>query len=379
MSRLQLRLFVGVLGAVAIGATAVLLVTSSVFESRSVGQENAGSLRSSAEGGLGRDDSSGAARDEVTAEALVDILVVGDLFLDRHIRQALAEHGNDYPLAPLADFLAGHDIVLANHEGPMTDQASVSIHARVGEPNNTRFTFSPDTRAMLQRYGFTSLSLANNHGLDFGAAGLAQTRTLLGESGFTVFGHPQNRSGLSATHTVRGHQIGLVGYQGIWGEDATGVIAEIERLRPEVELLLVYPHWGTEYQRTPSARQRELGHAFIDAGADVVIGSHPHVIQPVELYAGRPIFYSLGNFLFDQTFSRETRESLAVQLRWLPGEPLAVTLTPLLTTNLQTAVAAGDDRAAMLQFVSDKSDVPAADRAALANGEWIIPVPSGAN
>jgi poly-gamma-glutamate synthesis protein (capsule biosynthesis protein) len=91
-------------------------------------------------------------------------------------------------------------------------------------------------------------------------------------------------------------------------------MAEIARLRPSCDFLVVFPHWGIEYQITASARQQELAHEFVDAGADLVIGAHPHVVEPVELYRGKAIFYSLGNFVFDQGLSFWTEHGLAVQV-----------------------------------------------------------------
>jgi len=94
-------------------------------------------------------------------------------------------------------------------------------------------------------------------------------------------------------------------------------LSEIKRIKTEklADLIIVYPHWGTEYLTShPDKRQTDLAHQFIDSGADIIIGSHPHVIQPIEIYKEKPIFYSLGNFVFDQYFSKETMQGLMLKL-----------------------------------------------------------------
>ena len=111
-----------------------------------------------------------------------------------------------------------------------------------------------------------------------------------------------------------GITIGFVGYHQLIEKGFENVIAEIQRLRPLVDVLIAYPHWGVEYVTdTPSKLQITEAHDMIDMGVDMVIGAHPHVIQPFELYRGKPIFYSLGNFVFDQYFSRQTMQGLILK------------------------------------------------------------------
>ena len=92
-----------------------------------------------------------------------------------------------------------------------------------------------------------------------------------------------------------------------------GVIQNIKNLRPYSDYLIVYAHWGNEYETTPTSQQTDLAHSFIDAGADFIIGSHPHVVQTKEEYKGKMIYYSLGNMVFDQYFSTETQKGLLIE------------------------------------------------------------------
>ncbi len=118
--------------------------------------------------------------------------------------------------------------------------------------------------------------------------------------------------------------------------------------------MTVFVHWGAEYTHVPSDRQRSLAHAFIDAGADLVIGAHPHVVQPVEIYNGKVIFYSLGNFVFDQNFSFATMHGLMVGVDWT-HDNTRFELIPVSIRRGQVTVADGKERSAVLETVIDSS------------------------
>ncbi len=240
----------------------------------------------------------------------VVILFVGDIMLDRGVRNAINREGASYPFEALRELLASADVSVGNLEGVFTDNPSLSLM----DNSILRFTFEPRLVAMLKEFGFSGFSLANNHSLDFGREGFENTRTLLAENGMFSFGSPLNDYNLSYKVSAKGREVCIVGYHSLYREDPSTAIAEISKLRPDCDFLAVVSHWGDEYQNEENEAQRRLGKIFIDAGADLVVGHHPHVVQPVEIYKGKAIFYSLGNFLFDQDFSLATRQSLAVRL-----------------------------------------------------------------
>lgn len=254
-------------------------------------------------------------RREIPAEVPVPkkefkMLVVGDIMLDRLVRRQMMEQGDFFPFEQVRDFLSqsGADIVEGNLEGPITHYPSKTIDF---SNKVLQFTFATNTAEILRAVGFTHLGLANNHALNFGPTGITETRDYLAGSNLGSFGDPKNQDYLSVVADVRGLKIGLVGYHAFeYGIE--NVLAEIIRLRPHVNLLFVFPHWGNEYELTPTDGQKYLGHKMIDLGADAVFGAHPHVVQPIEIYKGKPIFYSLGNFIFDQDFSTNTKIGLAV-------------------------------------------------------------------
>lgn len=240
----------------------------------------------------------------------VDMVFVGDIMLDRGVAKRIAANGVNYIFSGISRIFDDADVVLGNLEGTITRNESIS------QKDNSilRFTFATSTALTLRGLGFTGVSLANNHALDFGEDGFVQTLEFLRDANIFSFGSPRNTGHLSEIVQIKGESICFVGYHELFTSDATQVINEIERLDPECDYLSVFAHWGIEYQDNESESQRMLGHSFIDAGADAVIGGHPHVVQPIELYKEKPIFYSLGNFVFDQDFSLETQQGLAVRV-----------------------------------------------------------------
>ena len=214
------------------------------------------------------------------------------------------------------DYLSNADLTLANFENPVLENA-------VYHPEDP--TFNGDLRLLpiLTDAGIDGVTLANNHILDAGVPGLEETLGHLDDAGISYGGAGAD---LDATREpmifdLGGLEVGVLSYQGVpsyewaWAtETAPGtaplqedvVREDIERLRPEVDLLVVMPHWGIEYTAPPEPEQVELAHAMMDAGADLIVGDHAHWAKGIEVYDGKPVFYGTGNFLFDQSWSEET-------------------------------------------------------------------------
>jgi poly-gamma-glutamate synthesis protein (capsule biosynthesis protein) len=203
------------------------------------------------------------------------------------------------------------DYAVANLEGPVTDK-------RRPPEKSIDFQFDPSVIDVLKAQGFDAFSQANNHALDQGSIGYTDSVRRLREAGFLVFGHQVADDEIAlATTTVNGIRFAFLGYNTtdnpLDREDAKRVIEEI---RSQIDQIVVYMHWGAEYKDHPEASTKELAHWFVDQGVDVVIGGHPHWVQGMEMYKNKPIVYSLGNFIFDQYFSKETQEGLAVELEF---------------------------------------------------------------
>jgi poly-gamma-glutamate capsule biosynthesis protein CapA/YwtB (metallophosphatase superfamily) len=222
------------------------------------------------------------------------------------------------------EYLRGADLTLANLENPVLENA-------VYHPEDP--TFNGDLRLLpiLTQGGIDGVTLANNHILDAGVPGLEETLGHLDEAGISYAGAGAN---LDATREpmifdLGGIEVGVLSYQNVpsyewaWAtEDIPGtaplqedaVREDIERLRPEVDLLVVMPHWGIEYTAPPEPEQVELAHAMVDAGADLIVGNHAHWAKGIEIYDGKPVFYGTGNFLFDQSWSEETSTGIFVDV-----------------------------------------------------------------
>jgi len=272
------------------------------------------------------------------------ILFVGDIMLDRSVARHAMASSTDVLFAGVLDLMKTADARVANLEGTITTNPSIA------QRDNTilRFTFDPElARQALAPLNLTAASLANNHTYDFHRAGFDSTQAYLREWGIKPFGQPVNAFDISTTLEVRGRQFCLVGYHSLYDADTAEVLQEIARLRPACYRVIVVPHWGDEYETVANAAQVKAAHEFIDAGADLVVGAHPHVVQNIEEYKGKAIFYSLGNFMFDQNFSWATTHGLAVKVSF-GATSTSFALTPITIKGQEATVANEPDATRVL-------------------------------
>lgn len=234
---------------------------------------------------------------------------VGDVLLARRVETYLATYGSQYVYTDLPE-VSSSTVLIGNFEAAIPKD-----HTQT--PDLT-FSFSVDEAHIpaLREYGFQYMSLANNHSVDKGAANFVHTQEVLENNGITPFGSPLSLSTTSIAYVeLDGQTIALVGVYALFTAPAKSeiqIVFEYAALQSDIQI--AYVHWGVEYEPMHSRAQEQLAHMMVDAGADAVMGHHPHVVQDIELYNGVPIFYSLGNFIFDQYFSREVQEGLWVTL-----------------------------------------------------------------
>ena len=237
----------------------------------------------------------------------VTLLFAGDLMLADDPGQTIAQGGD--PLAPFATILEAADYRIGNLEVPI---------AAGGQPHASKIvTFRADPRVVSALHGrFDAVSLANNHSGDYGHDAFVETMQHLANAGIAYFGGGRN---LAEAHRPlwiekNGLKIAVLGYNefkprafqagptwpGVaWSEDDL-VISDIRAAKTAgADLVIPFMHWGWEKETQPSERQKTLARKMIDAGAALVVGGHPHVTQGAEIYQGKPIVYSLGNFVFD--------------------------------------------------------------------------------
>jgi poly-gamma-glutamate synthesis protein (capsule biosynthesis protein) len=258
----------------------------------------------------------------------LNLLFFGDLMLDRNVAARLKGKTIDFLLGELASSsnLAQFDLVGANLEGAVTNQGD---HYSPMVPYD--FAFVPERIKELKDYGFSYFSLANNHITDQGQIGLAETRDNLNNLNFYFSGDADAKVSADSLRIIeiKNQKIALVSLSMVYNNfDLAAAKKLINESREQVDWIIVNIHWGNEYQHNFNVWQQNMGRELIDAGADLIIGHHPHVVQGMEIYKNRPIFYSLGNFIFDQYFSADTQVGLGLKVN-LNKDKIIITLWPL--------------------------------------------------
>jgi hypothetical protein len=244
----------------------------------------------------------------------LSVVMVGDVMLGRMVNVTSIERGDfTWPFQETVDVLRAADLTIGNLETPVVTDCP---------PNEVSMLFCADPRAVegLSWAGFDGMSLANNHRRDKEDAGVEETIGYLQAAGIDPFFDE-----MVMIREVRGLRVGVMGFEDVdRALNIEDVLPAVEAMAGQVDVLLGMMHWGYEYRPNQSWRQEHMGHALIDAGMDVVFGAHPHWVQPIEEYNGGLIFYSLGNFVFDQMWSEETRSGHIARLTLVvhpnPGE-----------------------------------------------------------
>ena len=275
---------------------------------------------------------------------------VGDIMLGRRVGGALARSGDfAAPLRPLARRLAVADVTVGNLESTLS---------RAGAPRQSDDSFTADPRVLagLRLAGFDVLSLANNHTGDFGPRALVETVRRVRAAGIVPVGAGAHAREAAAAAVVQrgGVRFGFLAFNAI-GEtpragrrtpgvvslrmpprtgplaatDLAALVRAIRSLRPHVDVLVVLPHWGQQYTHRPVPAQRTVAAALVEAGADLVVGGHPHWVQGVEMHGDRLVAHSLGNFVFDMDFSRQTQEGAVLELTFWGHRLKAAQLVPV--------------------------------------------------
>lgn len=247
-------------------------------------------------------------------------LAVGDIMLSRDVAKLMAKNNKDggYPFRSIQDLLKSTDFNFGNLESPFSG-------TDIQDPDPQTFTFNTPTYALrgLTQNNFQILNLANNHALNQGKNGLIYTKNLLTQNNIKNVGAGSNvdEAWQGKIVEANGIKIGFLG--ATYGpesnylaqvNDGTLLTESINKLKTESDYIVVTMHAGTEYKREPNWQQFKFARAAIDAGADMIVGAHPHWVQPIEQYKGKYIFYSLGNFVFDQSWSQDTKEGLTLKI-----------------------------------------------------------------
>lgn len=278
------------------------------------------------------------------------LLFVGDIMLDRGVERLILKNSVFYPFEKIKNFLKGIDIVAGNLEGPILENPPQF------PSNSLRFAFSSETIKSLAKSNFNLLSLANNHTFDAGKKGFRETQELLSKHNISYLGHPVS---CEENFLLEKEEIIFLAFNKTFpfncSDEKIAELVKQTRTTNKDKFLIVILHWGNEYQGKSSIFQQQLARKIIDAGADLIIGAHPHVVQEIEEYKGKLIFYSLGNFIFDQYFSKETQESLAVGVEIYPKK-VVYRLFPIQSKLSQPFLMNQKETSEFLENLAKKSD-----------------------
>lgn len=244
------------------------------------------------------------------------LVASGDVMLGRSVGEGVRRYGPLYPFEHVTDVLTGADVAFVNLESPLSEGGAPA-------PKDFVFRGPPEAAQGLAQAGIDIVSLANNHALDYGLPGLEETRAALEAAGVAYVGAGDNeaaarspliieRNGLrlaflAYVNTPRDSVSGFDVFETAATADGPGmawatpeaVAADVAAAARQADVVIVSLHTGFEYQEPPNDLQVALAHAAIDAGARLVLGHHPHVLQGIERYGDGLIIYSLGNFVFD--------------------------------------------------------------------------------
>ncbi len=250
-------------------------------------------------------------KDEIT------LISTGDIGLVRDINNAIIIRKDpNYPFLNIADYLKNADLTVINLEGPLIKNCPVIL---------TGFTFCGEDENVLGLVfaGVDAANLANNHSTNYGLDGLNETVNILNSNKIIPFGLEDEIKYI----ILNGKKIALVGFVELgnnWGGLNNATLENVSRLNKEAknnaDVVIDAFHWGIEYMYKPSENQVLLAHTAIDNGADIILGNHPHYIQPIEVYKDKIIIYAQGNTIFDQDWSQETREGVLYKFIYKDGK-----------------------------------------------------------
>ena len=241
---------------------------------------------------------------------LISIVLAGDVMLGRSVTIESLDKRKDpkYPFLKVSNVLNGADIVFVNLENPVIEDCPRIEHG---------FTFCspPEMLEGLIYSGVDVVTIANNHTLNFGVNGFEETKKHLQAYGIDSVGYNN-----LIVKEIKGIKIGFLGFDFLTKVPTAEDFDLIRKGSDKVDFLIVGVHWGVEYQNAPKDFQRQWARQMVSTGADVISGHHPHWVQIDEVIEGVPVYYSLGNFVFDQMWSEEPKKGRVIELTVKDGK-----------------------------------------------------------
>lgn len=278
------------------------------------------------------------------------IFFAGDMMFDRGVEDLMLKTSFVYPMELIKEFLISFNFSVGNLEGPINENSK-----EFPADGSYRFSFDKKIIESLKAGKFGLVSLANNHTLNMGDNGIEETKNILKENNIGFTGDPID---CDADYIYQKDGITFYGVNVTFpsncpNKDIVEWIKGIKFYNPET-FFVVLVHWGVEYEPVNSKEQEALAHMMIDSGADLVVGGHPHVVENIEKYNGKLIFYSLGNFVFDQYFSEATQQGLGIGLEIYPDKKV-YNLYPVKNKLAQPQLMDEEEKKVFLEALAEKS------------------------
>lgn len=294
------------------------------------------------------------------------LVASGDVMLGRRVADAMRKQGVIYPFAQVASYLRDADMAFGNLESPLSLQGTPLPGKGIW------FRGEPKGAEALREAGYSVMSVANNHTLDYDTPAFLDTLVVLREQGIAPVGGGKDPA--EATRPVvkefNGQKIAFLAatemadifwswkyrrtlevkpdQPGVVKLDELQLVDAVKAMKGKADIIIVSLHWGTEFSDYPTEEQRKIAHSLVDAGANLIVGHHPHCLQGVEVYKGSLIAYSLGNFVYDRQTRPKSQEGLLLKVFFNGRSINRATLYPVLIKYEQPQVAQGNDAARIL-------------------------------
>jgi poly-gamma-glutamate capsule biosynthesis protein CapA/YwtB (metallophosphatase superfamily) len=305
-----------------------------------------------------------------TSNIFPAVTFTGDIMLARSVELLMTRNGGNFPFAHIPELAASSSAFISNFE------AAIPLEHIPTPPYAMRFSVDKKYIEALHVSGVTHVSLANNHSLDYGQSAYTNTRQILQQNNIVSFGHSTTLSTSSITYIKAGSTtVSILAIHTLFVAPNPIVLSNLANyMKKTSDVQLAYVHWGTEYKNTHDTTQDALAKYLVTLGIDGIIGHHPHVVEDIQLIGTVPVFYSLGNFIFDQYFSTPVQQGLVIRLSF-SNDSLTFNLIPVtsIDSHGQPRLMNETEKATFLANLAAKSAPTLSE--SIKTGKVISPLP----
>jgi len=290
----------------------------------------------------------------VQSDNIISLITTGDVMLGRSVNIKIKQFNNsDWPFLNISQLLKSADITFINLESPFSNPCSGTNSGMIfcSENNNVRG---------LVNSGVDLANIANNHILNYQNQGMINTINLLNQNHILPVGTSD-----PIYFNAKEIKFAFISFEDVEPNNSfltkteeKQIAEKIDEGHKKADIVVVAFHWGVEYTSQPTNRQIKLAHYAIDQGADIIIGNHPHWIQPIEIYKEKPIIYSHGNLIFDQMWSEKTRQGIISKFTFNNNQLMDLELIPIIIENYgQPRILDGEDKQKILDDIKNQSNI----------------------